>query len=85
MYYVAPSHARAMRRLPRAKIKRRNNPTMPTQPGRYYWSEWKAEVDVYRKRSRAKLYVTPPGGVEIEVTPNIAGTFRRIEQIEVPA
>lgn len=64
-------------KLPRGRIKRRVNPTMPTEPGRYYWTEWSANVEVTRRRG--KLYVTPPGGIEIAVTPNIAGTFMRNE------
>ena len=48
---------------------------LPTAPGCYYWSTWKSLVHVV-KRGQA-LYVTPPGknGVEVKITPNIAGTF----------
>jgi hypothetical protein len=51
---------------------------IPTEPGRYWWSEWKCNVDVYRKRGGRHLYVTPPGGVEVRVSHKIAGTFLRV-------
>ena len=54
--------------------------TTPVHPGTYYWSEWKADVLVYRKPRSRYLYVTPPGGVEIRVTPAIAGNFKLKEQ-----
>lgn len=52
------------------------NSTAPKVPGWYYWSEYKANVEVYRRRG--KLYVMPPGqlSVEVAVTPRIAGTFK---------
>lgn len=48
---------------------------IPTEPGRYYWSEWKAFVDVVRKGR--SLFVTPPAStaVEVKITNNIAGSF----------
>ena len=52
--------------------------TVPTVPGTYYWDEWKADVLVYRKKGGRHLYVTPPGGVEVRVTSNIAGSFRSV-------
>jgi hypothetical protein len=58
--------------------KQRERATLPTQPGRYHWSEWKCTVEVYRKRGGVHLYVCPPGGVEVRVTPQIAGTFRHV-------
>jgi len=58
---------------------RPSNPTTPTLPGRYYWTEWKAEVEVI-KRGRT-LYVTPPGGVELKITPSIAGQFKAIQNV----
>ena len=48
---------------------------LPTEPGRYYWSTWKATVEVYRKKGGRYLYVCPPGGIELRITPRIAGTF----------
>jgi len=67
-------------RVLKKPIKRSVNPTMPTEPGRYYWSEWDAVVTVYRKHRGRQLHVTPPGGIEIMVTPNIAGKFKRVEE-----
>lgn len=54
------------------------NKTAPVTPGRYYWSEYKCEVDVI-KRGRY-LYVTPPGSVavEVRVSPRIAGTWQPV-------
>jgi len=49
--------------------------TIPSEPGSYYWTEWKVNVDVVRKRGGHHLYVTPPGGVEVRVTHHIAGSF----------
>lgn len=47
---------------------------LPTEPGSYYWTEWKCMVQV---EARGKnLVVTPPGGVQVRVTPRIAGEFR---------
>lgn len=65
-------------RIPKQRVKRRVNPTAPTKPGWYYWDEWNANVEVYRKPKGFHLYVTPPNGVEIRVTPNIAGTFKEL-------
>lgn len=63
-----------------AKTTQTRRPTctsLPTAPGTYYWSEWKRDVRVYKKPGSKFLYVAPPDGVEIRVTPFIAGTFRR--------
>lgn len=57
-----------------------NTSSLPTEPGRYHWSEWKCEVDVYRKRGGKHLYVVPPNGVEVRITPFIAGTFAPIQE-----
>lgn len=50
---------------------------LPTLPGHYFWTEWGVDVEVYVKRPgrNATLYVKPPGGVAIKVTPFIAGAF----------
>lgn len=50
---------------------------IPDHPGLYYWSEYRALVTVTMRRGG--LYVTPPikGGVEIKITPNIAGRFEK--------
>lgn len=53
---------------------------VPTRPGRYYWDAWKAIVVVFRKKGGKHLYVTPPGGVTIRVTPRIAGSFTYVEE-----
>lgn len=60
-----------------ATVKRRLTPhrDLPDGPGLFYWSEWRVVVEV-TQRGRT-LYVTPPNGVEIKVTPNIAGKFKR--------
>lgn len=71
-------------RAPPATRRPTNRTALPTQPGRYHWSEWKAVVHVYRKRGGKHLYVTPPGGVEVRITPYIAGTFRSLTEIAAP-
>lgn len=48
---------------------------LPTHPGLYYWSEWKSLVQVTMRGH--SLYVTPPNGIEVKITPNIAGKFKR--------
>lgn len=64
-------------RMKGANVKARPiNPTAPTAPGRFFWSEWNAEVEVFKKGR--KLFVTPPGGVTIPVTPHLAGRFKEI-------
>lgn len=60
-----------MQRVQRAK----SNRDIPDVPGLYYWSEWKCNVEVVLRRGG--LYVTPPNGIEIKVTPAIAGKFKR--------
>lgn len=56
---------------------------VPTEPGRYYWTEWACYVEVYCKTKTHKpggrLYVQVPGGIEVRVTPRIAGSFTRME------
>jgi hypothetical protein len=47
--------------------------TLPADAGRYYWTEWAMYVDVYRRGRH--LYTKIPGGVEVRVTPRIAGSF----------
>lgn len=65
----------ARRSIRPSRVRRPTNRSqLPTEPGAYYWSEWKATVDV-TKRGKY-LYVTPPGGVEVRITPYIAGTFK---------
>ena len=59
-----------------------NRTALPTQPGWYFWSEWKTVVDVYRKRGGKYLYVKPPGGIEVRITPYIAGTFQVTPEID---
>jgi len=53
---------------------------VPTHAGRWYWSEWGTDVTVYKKRGGKHLYVTPPGGVEIRITPKIAGGWIAIPE-----
>jgi hypothetical protein len=48
----------------------------PDEPGRWFWTEWNCEVEVYKKPRGKYLYVTPPGGVEIRITDKIAGGWR---------
>lgn len=56
-------------------IKRRTGKRndIPDHPGLYYWSEWKCLVNVVMRGKG--LYVTPPKGIEVRITPNIAGRF----------
>lgn len=54
---------------------------LPTEPGRYWWTTWNQNVDVYCKTKTfkpgvSKLYVKPSFGVEVQVTHRIAGDFR---------
>lgn len=73
--YVSGTKTRA----PGARVKARAvNKSVPNEPGRYFWSEWRAVVDVFARRK--KLFVTPPGGVTIPVTPYLAGHFTRIPE-----
>lgn len=58
------------------RIKRARNLHVPSCPGEYYWSEWKCKVFITRRGKT--LYVTPPGGIEIKVTPFIAGKFTKL-------
>lgn len=72
-----------MRRSSRKPARKRvptNTSVLPDKPGLYRWSEWKATVDVYRKAGSKYLYVRPPGGVEVRITPFIAGTFTPIQE-----
>lgn len=71
-------------REPSRKRRPTNVSRLPTEPGRYYWSEWKVIVDVYRKRGGKYLYVKPPSGVEVRVSPFIAGTFAPVQESPSP-
>ena len=53
---------------------------MPTHTGRWYWAEWGRDFEVYKKRGGRHLYVTPPGGVEVRITPKIAGGWLAVPQ-----
>lgn len=66
--------ARRHNRKPDNKRLPQNKP-LPTEPGMYYWTEWGRTVEVYRKGRGTALYVTPPGGIEVKVSPFIAGRF----------
>lgn len=67
-------------RKPSRKRRPTNTSALPTTSGLYRWSEWKADVHVYRKRGGKYLYVTPPGGLEVRITPFIAGTFAPVQE-----
>lgn len=69
----------AQRRPPSARRPTCHPKDLPQEPGLYYWDTWDRVVRVYRKRSRKKLYVSVTPGVEVEVTPFIAGKFRKVE------
>lgn len=49
--------------------------SLPDEDGMYYWTEWAQVVRVYRKRGGRWLYVCIPGGIEVRITPRIAGSF----------
>lgn len=49
--------------------------TLPQCPGLYYWSEWKCCVTVEMRGK--SLFVTPPNGVRVKITPKIAGRFEK--------
>lgn len=53
---------------------------MPNREGRWFWKEWNREVVVYKKRGGRYLYVNP-GGVEIRITPKIAGGWIAIPEV----
>jgi hypothetical protein len=59
--------------------------SLPTEPGEYYWTEWACMVRVYCKTKTYKpggrLYVKLPGGIEVRITPRIAGSFRDIKPL----
>lgn len=59
------------------KLDSMGNPIMQAY---YKWTAWSAVVQVM-KRGR-KFYVTPPGGVEIQVTARTAGEFIPTERSE---
>lgn len=66
---------KALRRKPESTRRPTQHPMyLPQEPGKYFWSEWGRIFDVYR-RGRT-LYVNP--GVEVKITPFIAGQFRRV-------
>lgn len=50
---------------------------IPDHQGLWYWSEYKCLVNVVLRRGG--LYVTPPmkGAIEVKITPNIAGRFKK--------
>lgn len=56
--------------------------TLPAEPGTYYWTEWAQVVQVYAKTKTFKpggrLYVKIPGGIEVRITPRIAGSFNKV-------
>lgn len=49
--------------------------TLPASPGMYYWTEWGMVVQVYAKGKGDRLYTKIPGGLEVRITPRIAGSF----------
>lgn len=57
---------------------------LPAEPGEYYWTEWAQVVRVYCKTKAHKpggrLYVCIPGGIEVRVTPRIAGQFLSVSR-----
>lgn len=57
---------------------------LPAAPGQYFWTEWDAEVEVYKKPRRESLFVTPPNGLEIRVTARLAGDFYRLANEHCP-
>lgn len=71
-------------RKPTGNRRPTNASTLPTEPGPYYWSEWKTVVDVYRKRGGKYLYVKPPSGTEVRISPFIAGTFVPVQESTSP-
>lgn len=57
---------------------------LPSEPGLYYWTEWAQVVEVYAKvrrfNSGQRLYTKIPGGIEVRITPRIAGSFVKTER-----
>lgn len=53
---------------------------IPKEPGTYFWTEWNQNVALYKKPRCRSLFVTPPGGVEVRITPRIAGDFIAVSQ-----
>lgn len=52
---------------------------LPTGPGRYYWDEWKREVDIYLVGKTLWVNMGEMGLRNIKVTRNIAGRFVQVE------
>ena len=55
---------------------------LPAKPGTYFWTEWAQYVEVYCKgkwKPGGRLYTRVPGGIEVRVTPRIAGNFVRCD------
>lgn len=57
------------------EVRGRVGKQLPTEAGEFYWTEWACIVQVYAKGKGTRLYVRPPGGIEVRVTPRIAGQF----------
>lgn len=57
---------------------------LPTEPGEWFWTEWKMLVQVYGKTKTWKpgkpLYTKIPGGIEVRITRRIAGNFRKLRK-----
>lgn len=57
---------------------------LPTEPGEYYWTEWAQVVRVYAKgktwKPGGRLYVCIPGGIEVRISPRIAGQFLDVKR-----
>lgn len=53
---------------------------LPTKPGKYFWDEWGAVVDITKKGR--SLWVTPPtaGAIPVRISRRTAGIFVKVQE-----
>lgn len=56
---------------------------LPTEPGLYYWTEWRVVVDV--KKTRAGRLHFEHNGIKLKVTPRLAGRLLPPEAAIAPS
>ena len=56
---------------------------LPTEPGRYFWDEWKREVDVYKVGNSLWVNMSVNGYQNVKISNKIAGTFTKVEKDEL--
>lgn len=53
--------------------------SLPTEPGIYYWDEWKREVRVFQRGNSLWVRVFEHWQ-PVKISPRIAGNFTKVEQ-----